>query len=76
MSNHRLIRLKKLDYVIGYFFQLHLTLHVCVRTFDVMSTVEFFLETKQGMQTLTHVPRSQQDACHTNENANTEHHHE
>ena len=25
-------------------------LHACVRTFDVTGTVEFFLETKQGLR--------------------------
>ena len=38
----------QLNCVISYFFQLHLILHAYVRRFDVMGTVETFLETKQG----------------------------
>ena len=54
MSNHGLIRLKnlfranQLNYVISYFFQLHLMLHAYVQKFDVTGTVEIFLGTKQG----------------------------
>ena len=40
--------MNQLDYVISYFFQLHLMFHACVRTFDVTDTVEIFLGTKQG----------------------------
>ena len=35
-----------LNCVISYFFQLYLMFHACVRRFDVIDTVEFFLETK------------------------------
>ena len=58
MSNHELIRLKnlfranQLNYVISYFFQLHLMLHACVQRFDVMGTVEIFFETKHGLRFL------------------------
>ena len=40
--------MKQLFCIISYFFQLHLMLHVCVRRFDVMSTVGNFLGTKHG----------------------------
>ena len=45
MPNYELIKLKnssranQLDYVIGYFFQLHLVLHASVQKFDVTDTV-------------------------------------
>ena len=40
--------MKELNCVISYFFQLHLMLHACVRTFDVTGTVENFLGTVTG----------------------------
>jgi len=40
--------LKELDCVISYFFQLHLMLHTCIRTFDVTGTLEKNLGTKRG----------------------------
>ena len=42
-------RSNQLDCIISYLFQLHLMLHACVQKFDVMGTVEIFLETKQGL---------------------------
>ena len=56
MSNHELIRFKdlsranQLDYVISYFFQLHLMLHTCVRKFDVTGTVEKILGSEWGLR--------------------------
>jgi len=41
--------MNQLDYVISYFFQLHLMLHACVRKFDVMGTVQTFLGTKRPL---------------------------
>ena len=42
--------MKQLNYIISYFFQLHLMLHACVRRFDVTGTVGNFLGTKQGLR--------------------------
>jgi len=36
----------QLDYVISYFFQLHLMFHACVRKFDVTGTAQTVLRTK------------------------------
>ena len=41
------------DCVISYFFQLYLMLHACVRRFDVTSTVQKILRTKQGLNEIT-----------------------
>jgi len=58
MCNHGLLdlkdlsRMKQLNNVISYFFQLPLMLHACVRRFDVTSTVGNFFRTKQGLNVL------------------------
>ena len=39
----------QLDYVINYFFQLHLMLHAYVQKIDVTDTIEIFLRTKPGL---------------------------
>ena len=58
MSKYRLIRLKRFSSLFTVklcnelFFQLHLILHVYVRRFDVIDTVENFLETKNLSTTL------------------------
>jgi hypothetical protein len=49
----RLSRGNQLDYVISYFFQLHLMLYACVQIFNVTGPVRNFLETKQSLRVKT-----------------------
>ena len=46
-------RRNHLDYVISYFFQLHLMLHTCVRKFDVTGTAQTFLGTKRSLSAIS-----------------------
>jgi len=43
-------RANQLDYIISYFFRLHLMFHACVRRFDVTDIVQKFLGTKQSLR--------------------------
>jgi len=72
MSNYGLIRLKRFVSLFTVkpcnesFFQLHLILHAYVRRFDVMGTVEIFLELNRAnlvsvLETLQCVLTASQD---------------
>jgi len=39
-----------LEYIISYFFQLHLMLYTYVQKFDVMGTAQTVLETKRSLR--------------------------